>query len=389
MILSQISLHNWKNFQNCSVNLAPRCFVVGANATGKSNFLDAIRFLHDIVKKGGGLQTAVESRGGITKIRCLSARTLTDVKISVTLKENADAPDKWKYTIGFKHTGGGIFKNEVSVCEEKVILLTEARTFVDRNANSHEETPDTLKYTHIEQAVTSQNFKELKDALENIEYMNIVPQMVRESNSNLLVKEDYYGRNFLSDMAKLNESVRNKYLFKINEILKCAVPQLDNLSFVKDRDGLYHLEARYIHWRAKGSKQTESQFSDGTLRLIGFLFSIMNGKGTLLLEEPEINLHPGVVAQLPEFIAKLQRYKSRQIIITTHSYDILANEGIDENEVILLRSSNEGTHAEVAADIEEAKEILDAGLSMADAILPLSKSENLNDIMKVEIEQEG
>ena len=372
MILSQISLHNWKNFQNCSVNLAPRCFVVGANATGKSNFLDAIRFLHDIVKKGGGLQTAVESRGGITKIRCLSARTLTDVKISVTLKENADAPDKWKYTIGFKHTGGGIFKNEVSVCEEKVILLTEARTFVDRNANSHEETPDTLKYTHIEQAVTSQNFKELKDALENIEYMNIVPQMVRESNSNLLLKEDYYGRNFLSDMAKLNESVRNKYLFKINEILKCAVPQLDNLSFVKDRDGLYHLEARYIHWRAKGSMQTERQFSDGTLRLIGFLFAFLAGKGVILLEEPELSLHAGVVAQLPEFIAKMQRNKNRQVIITTHSYDILSNSGIDENEVILLQNGSEGTVAKVAADIDEVMQILDSGFSMADAVLPMT-----------------
>ena len=151
MRVTRIQLKNWKNFQDVDVTLHSRMFLVGVNAAGKSNFLDAIRFLHDIVKKGGGLQTAVESRGGITKIRCLSARTLTDVKISVTLKENADAPDKWKYTIGFKHTGGGIFKNEVSVCEEKVILLTEARTFVDRNANSHEETPDTLKYTHIEQ----------------------------------------------------------------------------------------------------------------------------------------------------------------------------------------------------------------------------------------------
>ena len=389
MLISRITLHNWKNFQDCSVNLAQRCFIVGANATGKSNFLDAIRFLHDIVKKGGGLQTAVESRGGITKIRCLSARKQTDVLISVMLRENAGAPDKWQYTIGFKHTGGGIFKSEVSVCEEKVIKLTENHTLLDRDENSSDETPDTLKYTHIEQAVTSQSFKELKDALEDIEYMNLVPQMVRESSSGSMLKEDYYGRSFLADMAKLNESVRNKYLLKINEILRCAVPQLDNLSFVKDKNGFYHLEAKYLHWRAKGSKQTESQFSDGTLRLIGFLFSILNGRGILLLEEPEINLHPGVVKQLPEFIAKLQRYKDRQIIITTHSYDILSNDGIGEDEVILLRSSNEGTDAEVAADIEEAKEILDAGLSMADAVLPLSKSERLNEIMNVRIDQVG
>lgn len=48
------------------------------------------------------------------------------------------------------------------------------------------------------------------------------------------------------------------------------------------------------------------QFSDGTLRLIGFLFALIDSNGVLLLEEPEINLHPGIVAQFPEFIAKIQ-----------------------------------------------------------------------------------
>ena len=67
MILSKIELVNWKNFHSCSVNLADRTFIVGANASGKSNFLDAFRFLHDIAKSGGGLQTAVASRGGMTK----------------------------------------------------------------------------------------------------------------------------------------------------------------------------------------------------------------------------------------------------------------------------------------------------------------------------------
>lgn len=53
-------------------------------------------------------------------------------------------------------------------------------------------------------------------------------------------KEDYYGRNFLSELSKLNEATRNSYLRKVNEVLKCAVPQLDNLSFVKDENGFYH-----------------------------------------------------------------------------------------------------------------------------------------------------
>ena len=96
------------------------------------------------------------------------------------------------------------------------------------------------------------------------------------------------------------------------------------------------------------------------------------GKGVILLEEPELSLHAGVVAQLPEFIAKMQRNKNRQVIITTHSYDILSNSGIDENEVILLQNGSEGTVAKVAADIDEVMQILDSGFSMADAVLPMT-----------------
>ena len=85
MIIKKIKLHNWKNFQNCEVDLTERCFIIGANASGKSNFIDALRFLRDISKQSGGLQSAVEERGGITKIRCLAARAQTNVCITVDL----------------------------------------------------------------------------------------------------------------------------------------------------------------------------------------------------------------------------------------------------------------------------------------------------------------
>lgn len=371
MIISKIKLHNWKNFQECSVEIAKRTFIVGANAAGKSNFLDAFDFLRDVAKKSGGLQAAVESRGGIKAIRCLSARRRTDVGIEVTLKESADEPDKWVYSLYFKHTGGGIRPNEVVVSSEKVLQVQEGRYLVCRTDNSPGETGDTLKYTHLEQAVTSQAFLEVRNVFAEMEYLNIIPQLVRESNSNS-VNDDRFGRGFLMKLSKLNENTREKYLTEVNEVLRCVVPQLDGLSFVKGEGGLYHLEARYIHWRAKGSMQTERQFSDGTLRLIGFLFAFLAGKGVILLEEPELSLHAGVVAQLPEFIAKMQRNKNRQVIITTHSYDILSNSGIDENEVVLLQNGSEGTVAKVAADIDEVMQILDSGFSMADAVLPMT-----------------
>ena len=390
MIISKIELFNWKNFHRCEVGVQERCFVVGANAAGKSNFIDALRFLRDVAKQGGGLQTAVRVRGGITKIRCLAAREQSNVKLAIELSESDSRELCWHYELNFKHTGGGIRENQVKIVSEKVFSGREQRYVLDRSAETLGEDEETLKYTYLEQPNANKDFRVIQQFLQNVEYLNVVPQMVRESASSSYSgdKEDYYGRNFLKRLALLNDNTRRSYFRKINEFLKLAVPQLEELSFVKDEIGVPHLEARYVHWRTRGSKQQEMQFSDGTLRLIGFLFALIDSNGVLLLEEPEINLHPGIVAQFPEFIAKIQRVKKggRQVFITTHSYDILSNEGIAPDEVLLLTNSPEGTEVEVLSNVEKAKNILAAGFSMADVVMPLTKPWSIESMSHIKLD---
>ena len=390
MIISKIELFNWKNFHRCVVGVQERCFVVGANAAGKSNFIDALRFLRDVAKQGGGLQTAVRVRGGITKIRCLAAREQSNVKLAIELSESDSRELCWHYELNFKHTGGGIRENQVKIVSEKVFSGREQRYVLDRSAETLGEDEETLKYTYLEQPNANKDFRVIQQFLQNVEYLNVVPQMVRESASSSYSgdKEDYYGRNFLKRLALLNDNTRRSYFRKINEFLKLAVPQLEELSFVKDEIGVPHLEARYVHWRTRGSKQQEMQFSDGTLRLIGFLFALIDSNGVLLLEEPEINLHPGIVAQFPEFIAKIQRVKKggRQVFITTHSYDILSNEGIAPEEVLLLTNSPEGTEVEVLSNVEKAKNILAAGFSMADVVMPLTKPWSIESMSHIKLD---
>ena len=65
----KVELSNWKNFQKVDVHLTKRVFLVGPNASGKSNFLDVFRFLNDIASVGGGFQHAVKKRGGVSSFR--------------------------------------------------------------------------------------------------------------------------------------------------------------------------------------------------------------------------------------------------------------------------------------------------------------------------------
>ena len=382
LYISKLRLFNWKNFHECELDLTKRCFIIGANASGKSNLLDALRFLRDIAKQGGGLQSAVEQRGGVTKIRCLAARQRTDISIETELRDIETDKLCWTYGLKIKNVGGGIMKNHAAVLEEKVFSQKDGKYVVNRTEWTGNEDSDTLKYTHLEQTTANKDFRVIRDTFADIEYLNVVPQLVRESGSAVLTtgKEDYYGRNFLNRLSKLPERTRKSYLRKINDVLRTVVPQMDELSFVRDEMGVPHIEARYKHWRDKGSKQNETAFSDGTLRLIGFLFAMLDGNGIILLEEPEINLNSGVVEQLPEFIARMQRNKKRQVLVTTHSYDMLSSVGIGTAEVAVLETSPEGTKVSSLSEIPSLQAAVDAGFSIADAAIPAIKPSTANEM---------
>jgi len=384
MILKKIKFHNWKNFQNCEVDLTERCFIIGTNASEKSNFMDALRFLRDIARQSGGLQTAVEERGGITKIRCPGARNQTNVSITVELGNSHEEYNLWRYHLNFAHTGGGVFKSRVKIIAEEVYSFREKEYILKRNNKSIDEDEETLKYTHLEQATANRNFRGLQVFFQDIEYLNVIPQVDKESSlvTASFIKEDYFGRNFLERLAKMNEKTRNSHFRKINECLKIAIPQLEELRFVKDKTGVPHLEAT-------GSKQQQEQLSDGTLRLIGFLFALLDNKGVMLFEEPEINPDSGIISQLPEFISTIQRSKKSksdsQVLIATHSYDILANSVISIDEVFVLNNTKKGTTIEKVGNISEIESMIDAGFSISDAIILYTKTKETEKLSQLTI----
>ena len=158
--------------------------------------------------------------------------------------------------------------------------------------------------------------------------------------------------------------------------MRVAVPQLKGLQLERDETGRPHLRGRYQHWRPDASWQGEDQFSDGTLRLLGLLWSVSEGNGPLLLEEPELSLHEAVVRQLPALMWTATRKSRRQLLISPHSVALLSEKSIAAQEVLLLRPTREDTLVAVAAESREILALLEGGMSMGETVLPLVAPEN-------------
>ena len=146
--------------------------------------------------------------------------------------------------------------------------------------------------------------------------------------------------------------------------------------------------AKYEHWRKQGAWQKETEFSDGTLRLIGMLWALQDGAGPLLLEEPELSLHPEVVRLLPQMMYRLQRTRRRalrQVFVSTHSAEMLQDEGIGAHEVLLLNASNEGTAVSVGFENQDIKNELNAGISMSEIAMSRTRPKELQQLLLLEL----
>lgn len=365
---TRIRLENWKNFTEAEVPLQDRAFLVGPNASGKSNFLDAFRFLHDIVSVGGGFRDAVARRRGVSKLRSLAARgQKTHIGIKVQIG-NDEEPSAWEYEIHFTQDNlrKPVLKHE-HVSKAGINLFS-------RPDDQDEVDPERLSQTYLEQVNMNREFREVAEFLASVRYLHVVPQLIREPDRSVGRRDDPYGGDFLEQIARSQTVTREARLRRILEALKVAVPQLEDLQLWRDTTrGAPHLRGKYRHWRPQGAWQTEEEFSDGTLRLIGLLWAVLDGTGPLLLEEPELSLHPEVVKHLPQLLARVQRPSGRQILLSTHSNDLLADAGIGLDEVLLLNPGSEGTGVRLANGLNEIVELLDGGMSLADAVVPWTR----------------
>ena len=243
---------------------------------------------------------------------------------------------------------------------------------LSRPDNEDEQDRERLAQTHLEQVSANKEFRPIVSFLNSMRYLHIVPQLIRDPHRYQVRERDFYGSDFLEQLVRTPERRREKRLAKITNALRIAVPQLKELKVVRDPTrGTPHLEGLWKHWRPNAGWQREDQFSDGTLRLLGLLWALLDGEGPLLLEEPELSLHSGVVQHIPKMFAHIAGRRGRQVIVSTHSAEILSDRSIALDEVFLLRPGPEGTDVTCAKDEEEIRILLeDKNITLGDVVIP-------------------
>ena len=155
MRLTHLTLKNWRNFKQADFDLQERVFVIGPNASGKSNLLDALRFLRQVASPGGGFQDAVANRGGMARIRCLAARNFNHGHVTMGIVIGDDQHlSRWSYQVTFTAEQRGrhrpILRSEV--------VERNGETVLSRPTDEDTDDPERMTQTHLEQVNANRGF---------------------------------------------------------------------------------------------------------------------------------------------------------------------------------------------------------------------------------------
>ncbi len=381
MKISHVHVENWRNFNSIDFPLADRLFIVGPNASGKSNLLDVLRFMADV--SAIGLSQALARRGGLNRVRSLFARNRGHGQVTIDL-ELKDGQDRWRYLLSLRPEPRGHRRPLVA----REIVEHNGNRLLDRPDHQDEKDGERLTQTYLEQINANQDFRDIADHFKNIQYFHLVPQVIRDAaNRSSPEPNDPYGGDFIAQMNTTPKKRRDAWLRRIQNALQAAVPEFESLTIEVDKAGRPHLKAGYRNWRANPTGQYETEFSDGTLRLIGLLWTIVKAPRTtaaILLEEPELSLHSSVVSLLPSLFARTQRSTDMQIILSSHAPEVINDEGIDPEEILVLRVTKEGTTAELLSSITEVStDIEDGILSRAEVVSGLITPPDVEAMLRV------
>jgi len=390
--LTHIAITNWRNFAHIEFDLSSRLFVVGPNSSGKTNLLAALRFLSDVARLG--LAAASENWGGPERY----FRSGTD-SASFTVIVDVDTR-QITYDLSIQRLTGIPGENvlggdqlrilEPRVLDDRADLFSwkdVAESFGCDSAHGRKGEADTSflpsEYAGEKLLIDGEEVPVIRDAKQvrlGASYFRKMLAGIRYIHPNpkkMLERADRYdpdhGTGFFQHAGRFSDQQLDAVVDRIRPIMAAVVPEIPNLSY--QRMGLGTELVFYSDTPVRGASGVYSheQFSEGTLRLLGLLFDLATlprDTSVVLIEEPETFLQASVVRSLPSLLAEVAMNRDVQMVISTHSPELIDSELVLPSQVLLLRSENGETTGELLSQSNDPRieAVVSAGLPKSQGI---------------------
>jgi predicted ATPase len=348
--ITRVTLTNYKSIAQCQVDLGPLMFLVGPNGAGKSNFLDALRFVADALSTT--LDNAIRQRHGFNQVmRRVSAQfsSVRSFGIRLDFRLPEGATGCYEFQIGSRLKGGYEVQHEECLIRSGSNPELQSFYRLQNGAVNSSESPMpavTADRLYLVAASGIPAFRPVFDACSRMAFYNPSPTYIHYPGTSeageVLTR---FGENIASVLHRIKDhspAIKQR----IEAYLAAVVPGVVGVD-IQDHGSIEILEFRQ---RASGLKKSLSfpatSMSDGTLRALGILVALFqdgNGTGMRIplvgIEEPEVALHPAAVGVLLDSLTEASQ--SKQIIITSHSPDLLDNDRIAP-ESLLAVTAEEG-----------------------------------------------
>lgn len=366
-LLRSVRVNNYKSLAATVVNLGSFTAIVGPNGAGKSNFVDAIRFVSDCLRDS--VAQALRARGSIGVVRRHSRGHPTNIgfRVIIELPETGFAD----YSFEIKAEPQARFTVKKERCVVQLGVIEPQHRYELENGRFTHPIPQIrprIESDSLALPVVSavEEFRPVYDFLTSMRFYALVPDRIRElqePDPGLVLNRD--GGNAAAVLREIAKQKPQDYE-RMCRLLSKVVPGTEKAAYVslgqKETIRFKQDVGDTAPWNFNALNM-----SDGTLRVLGILLAVYQASPSsfIAIEEPEATIHPAALDVLVD-ILRDGAFRS-QILITTHSPDILDNKAIQANELRLVTSEKGVT--EVAPLAGDSRDIIRDHLYTAGELL--------------------
>lgn len=318
--IQKLTVKGYKSIQALEdFELRPLNVLIGANGAGKSNFISLFRFLASVV--GDNFAVDVQKWGGPEAVLYYGSKQTPQLEIELyfTNDEQYGVKNGYRITLEATHDNRFIFTREEPWIEGR--FMPKAYPLGKGHESAKVRTDRTSDSQNVSRHVTDKlkiwrqyHFHDTSDTA--------AVKRAHGTNDNLRLKPDAANLAAYLRMLKTTAFTQRSYE-RIVETIRRAAPFFGDFVFREQASEFIELE-----WTERGNPDTPWKahvLSDGTLRFICLTTLLLQPKhllpDTILIDEPELGLHPFAINLLADMLQEAATAK--QVIVSTQSVELL------------------------------------------------------------------